>query len=99
MTTTHSPRLTSSLDVDAPAELDAFARFCERNLTAEDGRPFVLEPFERTYLAEHFEGVSETVVLISKKNGKSSTLAGLSLYHLLTVPFAEVAIVAASRDQ
>lgn len=39
-----------------------------------------LEPFERTYLSEHFEGISETVVLIGKKNGKSSTLAALSLF-------------------
>jgi phage terminase large subunit-like protein len=96
--TTPSPRLTSS-PADAPAELDSFARFCERNLTAEDSRPFILEPFERTFLAEHFEGISETVVLAPKKQGKSSTLAALSTYHLLTVPFGEVAVVAASRDQ
>src|SRR5688572_17738594 len=99
MTTTRSQRSMNSHDADRPAELDAFARFCARNLTAENGRPFILEPFERTYLAEHFDGISETVVLISKKNGKSSTLAALSLFHVLTVPFAEVAIVAASRDQ
>lgn len=50
-------------------------------------------------LADHFGGISETVVLIGKKNGKFTSLAALSLFHVLSVPFAEVAVVAASRDQ
>lgn len=95
--TTHSPKLTSSPSV--AGELDAFGRFCEGALTTEDGRPFVLEAFQRTFLADHFDGTSELVGLLPKKNGKSSLLGALALWHLLTVPFADVAIVAASRDQ
>ena len=38
-------------------------------------------------------------MLLPKKNGKSSLLAALALFHLLSTPFAEVIAVAASRDQ
>jgi phage terminase large subunit-like protein len=58
-----------------------------------------LEPFERRILTDHFNGARETVVLLPKKNGKSTLLAALSLFHLLTVPDAECVIAAASRDQ
>jgi hypothetical protein len=36
---------------------------------------------------------------ISKKNGKTSLFAGLALWHVIIVAFADVAILAASRDQ
>jgi phage terminase large subunit-like protein len=91
--------LTSSPAYAGPVELDAFARFCAGVLSTEDGRPFVIEGFQREVLADHFAGLSELVVLLPKKSGKSSMLAALGLFHLLTVPFADVAIVAASRDQ
>lgn len=100
MTMIPSPSLTS---LPAPArsgsDLDAFDRFARRVLTVEDGRPFTLEPFQRTFLADYFDGARELVVLAPKKQGKSSILAALSLWHLLAVPFAEVIVVAASRDQ
>ena len=50
-------------------------------------------------LEPYFEGAMETVVLLTKKNGKSTLIAALSLYHLLTTPFANCIIVAAARDQ
>jgi phage terminase large subunit-like protein len=97
---TRSPRPTTSRDGDKPAdELEAFARFCERVLSAEDGRPFALEPFQRAILADFFGGSRELVALLPKKNGKSSLLAALSLWHLISVAFAEVVVVAAARDQ
>lgn len=95
-----SPKLTSSLACDVPvSDLDAFGRFCAGALTTEDGRPFVLEDFQRVFLADYFDGARELVVIAPKKQGKSSILAALSLWHLLSVGFAEVVIVAASRDQ
>ena len=81
------------------AELERFAKFTEAVLTTEAGDPLVLEPWQLQMLTEHFEGVRELVVLMPKKNGKSSLLAARGLYELITVPGAEVAIVAASRDQ
>jgi phage terminase large subunit-like protein len=70
-----------------------------RTLTAEDGRPFVVEPFQRQILADYFAGARELVVLLPKKQGKSSLVAAVALWHLLSTPFAEAIIVAAARDQ
>lgn len=50
-------------------------------------------------LRDFFAGVRSTLVLISKKNGKTTLLAALALFHLLTTPDAECVIAAASRDQ
>ena len=82
-----------------PRELDLFADFCRQVLTVEDGSPLGLHDFQRRMLADLFDGVRETVILIPKKNGKSTLLAALALYHLCTTPDAECIIVAASRDQ
>jgi phage terminase large subunit-like protein len=80
-------------------DLDRFCGFSERFLTDEQGRQLVIEPFQRQVLADYFGGARETVVLLSKKNGKTSLFAALALWHVITEPFADVAILAASRDQ
>ena len=82
----------------AVGELDAFSRFCAR-LTLDSGHPMILEPFQRTMLADYFAGADETLVLLPKKNGKTTLLAALALFHLVTTPDAECVIGAASRDQ
>jgi phage terminase large subunit-like protein len=87
-----------SAATSAPAELETFTRFCAA-LTLEQGRPFILEPFQLDMLADYFGGVRETLVLLSKKNGKTTLLAALALYHLIVTPGAECVIGAASRDQ
>lgn len=79
-------------------ELAEFAEFCSE-LTLEDGSAMVLEPFQRVMLRDFFDGTTETLVLIPKKNGKSTLLSALALYHLLMTPDAECVIAAASRDQ
>jgi phage terminase large subunit-like protein len=96
MTRTRSPGLTSSPSGEL---LDAFGGFCSQNLTLDNGRPLVLEPFQRAFLADMFAGVPETLVLLPKKNGKSTTLGALALFHLLSTPDADCIIVAASREQ
>lgn len=65
----------------------------------ENGRPLVLEDFQRRMLADYFHGARETLVLLSKKNGKTTLLAALALYHLIVTPDAECVIGATSRDQ
>jgi len=82
-----------------PSELGVFERFCRNLLVLENGKPFVLEPFQRRMLADYFAGARETLVLLSKKNGKTTLLAALALYHLLTTPDAECVVAATSRDQ
>jgi phage terminase large subunit-like protein len=59
----------------------------------------LLEPFQRRILADYFAGTTETLVLISKKNYKTTTLAALALFHLGTTPDADCVIGASSRDQ
>lgn len=79
--------------------LDQFVRFCERHLRLENGRPLRVEGFQRRMLRDYFEGTTETLILVPKKNGKSTLIAALALFHLATTPDAECVIVAASREQ
>lgn len=89
--------MSSHVD-DAHIELERFARFCSL-LRVENHDPFELEPFQWRVLLDYFLGVLETLVLVSKKNGKTTLLAALGLYHLVTTDDAECVIGAASRDQ
>jgi phage terminase large subunit-like protein len=78
--------------------LAAFVRFC-RELVIEDGSRFDLEPFQRLMLADHFADSSEMVIVIPKKNGKTTLLAALALFHLEEWPEADAVIGASSQDQ
>lgn len=79
-------------------ELEAFANFCAI-LVLENGSAMELETFQRSMLADYFGGATETLILLPKKNGKSTLLGALALFHLITEPDAECVIGAASRDQ
>jgi phage terminase large subunit-like protein len=81
-----------------PPELEAFGRFCAA-LVLDSDESMALEAFQRRMLREFFAGAAETLILIPKKNGKSTLLAALGLFHLITTPDAECVIGAASRDQ
>ena len=50
-------------------------------------------------LSDYFDGVRETLILVSKKQGKTHLCAALTLYYLLVTPDAEVVVAASSRDQ
>jgi phage terminase large subunit-like protein len=89
---------SSSLSGDPPADLLDFADFCSE-LTLDNGKPFVLEDFQRTILTDFFEGTTVTLVIIPKKNGKTTLVAALGLFHLLTTEDADAYIAASSRDQ
>jgi phage terminase large subunit-like protein len=78
--------------------LAPFRRFCAV-LTLEDGRDMRLEPFQDDMLRDHFGGALESLIIIPKKNGKSTLLAALALFHLIVTSDAECVIGAASRDQ
>ena len=98
MTPSRSETLSTSSRLDEPPELDDFAAFCGA-LKLENGRPMGLHSFQRRMLADYFGGTTETLILISKKNGKSTLMAALALYHLVVTQDAECLIAAASRDQ
>jgi phage terminase large subunit-like protein len=59
----------------------------------------VLEDFQSSMLTDHFDGALECLIIIPKKNGKSTLLAALALFHLVVTPDAECVVGAASRDQ
>ncbi|HKE75086.1 MAG TPA: terminase large subunit [Acidimicrobiales bacterium] len=80
------------------SDLAVFARFCTA-LELEQGGPMTLEPFQRRILTDYFAGTRELLVLLPKKNGKTTLLAALALFHLLTTPDAECVVAAASREQ
>jgi phage terminase large subunit-like protein len=92
-----APRSLSSRPAE-PLELADFAAFCAE-LKLDNGRPFILEPFQRTILSDFFGGSAQTLVVIPKKNGKTTLVAALGLYHLLTTVDADAYIAASSRDQ
>jgi hypothetical protein len=81
-----------------PDELAVFERFCF-GLTLDDKTRFRLEPFQCVMLRDYFDGVVETLILLPKKNGKTTLLAALALFHLTSTPDAECVIGASSRDQ
>ncbi len=80
------------------ANLEGFRDFC-LSLRLENGKPLVLFPEQEWMLTDYFDGTRETLILIPKKNGKTTLLAALALYHLLTTRDASCVIGAASRDQ
>lgn len=81
-----------------PVDLAHFDAFCG-HLTLNNGRPFVLEAFQKRILAGYFAGVTETLALLPKGNGKTTLLGALALHHLCYRPDAACYIAAASRDQ
>jgi phage terminase large subunit-like protein len=68
-------------------------------LVLEDGTPMVVHDFQARMLTDYFAGATETLILISKKNGKSSLLGALALFHLVFDRDQRIFIAAASRDQ
>lgn len=56
-------------------------------------------PHQRLMLTEHFAGAIESLLLLPKKNIKTTTLAELGLFALMTTDDADIPIVATSRDQ
>ena len=88
----------SEFDHSPSYTLGAFKRFCSA-LSLENGRPMALEAFQCDMLRDHFGGAMEVLIIIPKKNGKSTLLAALALFHLVVTDDAECVVGAASRDQ
>jgi phage terminase large subunit-like protein len=82
-----------------PNTLEHFAEFCRRFIVLDNGERFELEPFQRLILRGFFAGVSELLILLPKKNGKTTLLAALALYHLIYTPDAKCYVAASAKDQ
>jgi hypothetical protein len=79
-------------------DLEHFEAFA-RTLTLDNGRRMSVEPFQRTILSDYFRGARETLVLIPKKNGKTTLMAALLVYHLCFVDEARAYLAASSVKQ
>jgi hypothetical protein len=82
-----------------PNTLAHFEEFCRRFLVLDNGKPFELEPFQRRILAGYFAGVTEVLICLPKKNGKTTLLAALAIYHLIYTANAQCYIAASAVDQ
>ena len=94
----------------AGSEIDHFAKFCgEHLIQSEDrweGKPLILEPWQRRMLGEALAFDSDgwpvwrsVVIIAPRKNGKTATLAALSLYRLLTSAGRPEILLAAPSDK
>jgi hypothetical protein len=94
----------------AGSEIGHFADFCKTHLVqSEDrweGKPLVLEPWQRRMLGEALAFDSDgwqtwrsVVIVAPRKNGKTAMLAALSLYRLLTSAGRPEILLAASSDK
>jgi phage terminase large subunit-like protein len=73
-------------------QAEKFARFCKLiGLNLED--------FQLRIVEDLFAKRREALILIPRGNGKSTLLAALALFHLLSRPDAKIAVGAASREQ
>jgi hypothetical protein len=78
--------------------LKGFIAFCQ-SLELDNGKPFVLEEPQVKIMRSHFAGTPEVLAIIPAGNGKSTLLAALGLFHMLTTRVAECIVAAASAAQ
>lgn len=86
-----------NLVVESP-DLEDFREFVS-TLISQQKQTLVLEDFQAASLSDYFCGCTITVIIQPKKNGKSTIVAAVSMYHALSVDDADVIIVANSKDQ
>lgn len=95
-----------AVDFDAPRAdgaiprelLERFENFAGLVSTVE-GSPLEIEPFQRRILLAYFSGYPEVLILIPKGNGKTTLLAALAVFHLLTTRYPEAYIGASTKEQ
>jgi len=80
-------------------ELDNFRDFAA-NLILDNGEALEPEPFQEEFLADVLSGeFSETWVTLPESSGKSTLLAAVSLYWLVSKPGAKILLAAAAVAQ
>lgn len=68
-------------------------------LTLDNGRPWVIEPFQEAFVRDLFRGIPECWLIVPEGNAKTTLIAGLGLYHIKYTASAMVPVAASSRDQ
>ena len=83
--------------------------YCRHSKGSAGGKPFLMEVWQRAFVAcifgwiddSGFRQYQEALMIVGKKNGKSTLAAGIGLYMMVAdgEPGAEVYAVATKRDQ
>lgn len=81
-----------------PFTLAHFKRWAS-DLILDTGESWHTEDWQDAFVEDVFSGFAEAWLLVPEGNGKTTTLAGLALYHCDHRPFAAVPVAAASREQ
>ncbi len=68
-------------------------------LILDTRQPWVLEPFQASFVEDLFAGTPECWLIVPEGNAKTTLAAGLALYHARFTPDGWVPVAAASRDQ
>ena len=82
----------------APFTLPHFRAWAS-DLILDTGQSWHPEDFQEWFIEDLFAGFPEAWLIVPEGNTKTTTLAGISLYHCEFRPFAAVAVAAASREQ
>ena len=69
------------------------------DLILDTGQSWHPEDFQEAFLEDVFAGIPECWLIVPEGNTKTTTLAGLALYHCEYRPHASVPVAAASREQ
>jgi hypothetical protein len=70
-----------------------------RTLVLDTGDPWILEPFQQSFVRDLFSGKPENWLVVPEGNAKTTLSAGLALYHIAHRQDGAVPIAASSRDQ
>jgi phage terminase large subunit-like protein len=79
-----------------------FAEFCASLTQSEDrweGEPFTLEPWQRRFWREALRDWRSVVLIVPRKNGKTTMLAALALYELVYGKGRPEILLAAASDR
>ena len=79
-----------------------FAAFCESLTQSEDrweGKPLVLEPWQKRFWKEALDDWRSVVLIVPRKNGKTQMLAAFALYELVYGRGRPEILLAAASDR
>ena len=90
--------LLTAISGFGPFTVEHFRAWCAE-LVLDTGEKWVLEDFQAAFIADVFTGVKEAWLIIPEGNTKTTTIAGLSLYHCQFTVSANVPVSASSSEQ
>jgi phage terminase large subunit-like protein len=88
-------RLSAGL---VPFTVEHFEAWAGRHIL-DTGESWMLDDFERAFIADVLSGVRISWLVVPEGNGKTTLIAGLALYHIEFTASGYVAVAASTRDQ